>query len=73
MRNAVLQLPDLRSQNEQRQVLRVAIRQLERADLYLGAVSSLGIGDREAQRAVDQLRADVESLRRYLVDRRAEA
>jgi hypothetical protein len=71
MRNAVVQLPDLRTQSERRQVLRVAVRQLERADLYLAAVSSLEIGDLETRRAIDRIRRDLESLRRYIVDERA--
>lgn len=71
MRNAVLQLPDLRTQSEQRRVLRIAVRQLERADLYLAAAGSLELGDMEARRAIDQLRSDLESLRRYIVDERA--
>ena len=54
-----------------RRVLRIAIRQLERADLYLGAVASLDMRDDEAQGAVDGIRDDLESLRRYLVDERA--
>ncbi len=71
MRNAVLQLPDLRTQSEQRRVLRIAVRQLERADLYLAAVAGLDLGDQEARRALDRLRTDLESLRRYIVDERA--
>ena len=71
MRNAVLQLPDLRTQSEQRRVLRIAVRQLERADLYLAAAGSLELGDMEARRAIDQIRGDLESLRRYIVDERA--
>ena len=70
MRNAIVQLPAQRTAGEQRQVLRAAIRQLERADVYLAAIAYMDIGDREAQRAVNQLRADVESLRRHLSDQR---
>jgi hypothetical protein len=70
MRNAIVQLPAQRTIGEQRQVLRAAIRQLERADVYLAAIAYMDIGDREAQRAVNQLRADVESLRRHLSDQR---
>jgi hypothetical protein len=68
MRSAVLQLPTTRSATEQRQVLRAAIRQLERADLYVGAVAAMRLDDREAQRRIDRLRNDLESLRRYLVE-----
>lgn len=70
MRNAILHLPETRTASERRQVLRAAIRQLERAEVYLAAIAYMDIGDREAQRAVNQLRADVESLRRHLSDQR---
>lgn len=71
MRNAVLQLPKSRNANEQRQVLRAAIRQLERADIYLAAVAYMDLDDREAERAINQLRTDLESLRRYVAERRS--
>jgi hypothetical protein len=70
MRSAVLQMPAARSANEQRQVLRMAVRQLERADLYLGALMAMELDDRESRRAIDRLRADLEGLRRYLVEAR---
>ena len=70
MRNAILQLPEARTGNERRQVLRAAIRQLERADLYLAAVAYMELGDREAQRALNQLRTDLVSLERHLSERR---
>ena len=47
-------------------MLRAAIRQLERADIYLAAVAYMDIDDRDTRRAVNRLRTDVESLRRYL-------
>jgi len=70
MRTAILQLPETRAANEQRQVLRTAMRQLERADLYLAAVAYMELGDREAERALNQVRTDLESLRRYIGQRR---
>jgi hypothetical protein len=70
MRNAILQLPEARTPNQERQVIRTAIRQLERADIYLAAITYMKLDDREAKRAVNQLRANVESLRRYLGERR---
>jgi hypothetical protein len=72
MRNAILQLPEQRTTNEQRQVLRAAIRQLDRAEIYLAAVAYMQLNDRAAERAVRQLRADVEGLKRHLADLRAE-
>ena len=70
MQNAVLQLPKARNASERHEVLRTGIRQLERADLYLAAVAYMELDDREAERALNQLRADLESLRRYLAERR---
>lgn len=70
MRSAVLQIPEARTPNERRQVLRAAIRQIERADIYLAAVAYMDIDDRAARRALNQLRTDAERLRRYLVDLR---
>jgi acyl-CoA reductase-like NAD-dependent aldehyde dehydrogenase len=70
MRNAVAQMPEARTPNERRQVLRAASRQLERAEIYLAAVAFMELDDREAQRAVGRLRTDLESLRRYLDETR---
>ena len=56
--------------NERRRVLRAAMRQLERADLYLAAVAYMDIGDREAQRALNKVRGDLANLGRYLAERR---
>ena len=69
MRTAILQLPETRTARERRAVLRTASRQLERADLYLAAVAYMELGDRQAQRALNQLRTDLESLRRHLGER----
>ena len=70
MRNAVLQLPTSRSDNERRQVLRAAIRQLERAEVYLAAVDYMELDDRDARRAVRRLRTEVDGLTRYLAEKR---
>jgi hypothetical protein len=70
MRNAIVQLPDQRTTGERRQVLRAAIRQLERADIYLAAVMFMDIDDRPAERALSQLRADLNALRRHLGEQR---
>jgi hypothetical protein len=70
MRSAILQLPEARSAGELRQALRAAIRQLERADLYLAAVAYMELGDREAERALNQVRSDLANLERYLGERR---
>ena len=69
MRSAILQLPEARTDKEQRQVYRAAMRQLERADLYLAAVAYMDLGDREAQRALNQVRSELAGLGRYLGER----
>ena len=71
MRSAILQLPAQRTSSEKRQVLRAAIRQLDRAEIYVAAVAHMDIDEREAQRAVRRLRAELESLKQYLAAMRA--
>ena len=71
MRSAILQLPAQRTSSEKRQVLRAAIRQLDRAEIYVAAVAHMDINEREAQRAVRRLRAELESLKQYLAAMRA--
>ncbi len=71
MRNAILQLPARRTSNEQRQVLRAAIRQLDRAEIYLAAVAHMQLDDRAAERTLRQLRTDVDALKRHLAALRA--
>lgn len=66
MRAAVLQLPSARTAGERRKVLRAAIRQVDRAELYLDAVEYMDLDDREATRALGQLRSDLRSLSAYL-------
>jgi hypothetical protein len=73
MRNPILQLPAQRTTGEQRQVLRAAIRQVERAEIYLAAVAHMDLDDRAAERAVRQLRADLDALRRHLGEQRVRA
>jgi hypothetical protein len=70
MRNAIVQLPEQRTTGERRQVIRAAIRQLERADVYLAAVAFMDIDDCAAERALSQLRADLDGLRRHLSQQR---
>jgi len=66
MRSAILQLPEQRTSAERRRVLGTAIRQLERADLYLAAVVSMDVGDRDVKRLLDHLRRDLEAVNRHL-------
>lgn len=72
MRSAVLQLPNARTAGERRQVLRAAIRQLDRAELYFDAIGALDVDDRDADRALRRLRADLDALRRHLAAVRAQ-
>jgi hypothetical protein len=71
MRNAIVQLPELRTSGEQRQVLRAAIRQLDRAEIYVVAVMHMDLEDRAAERALRRLRVDLDALRRHLGEERA--
>jgi hypothetical protein len=66
MRNAIVQLPEQRTTSERRQVLRAAMRQLERAEIYLAAVAFMDIDDHPAARSLSKLRADLDGLRRHL-------
>jgi hypothetical protein len=70
MRNAIMQLPETRSAKERRFVLRAAIRQLDRAEVYLAAVAYMELEDREAKRALNQLRRDLDLLLRHLSESR---
>jgi hypothetical protein len=70
MRNAIVKLPTQRSIGERRQVLRAAVRQLDRAEIYLAAVTYMDLGDQSVDRTLSRLRADLDGLRRYLVERR---
>ena len=71
MRSAILQIPAQRTSSERRKVLDAAIRHDDRAEIYMAAVAYMDLDDREAQRAVMRLRADLESLKRYLEEMRA--
>jgi outer membrane PBP1 activator LpoA protein len=54
-----------------RKNLRIAIRQLERAELYLDAIDSLNLDDDEVDRTVRRIVGNLQALRRYLSARRA--
>jgi hypothetical protein len=70
MRNAIMQLPETRSAKERRFVIRAAIRQLDRAEVYLAAVAYMELEDREAKRALNQLRRDLDLLLLHLSESR---
>jgi len=69
----MVRMPGSRSPSDERQVLRAAIRQLDRAEIYLDAVRAMDLADAQAVRAVNQIRTSVDALRHYLVDLRARA
>jgi lysylphosphatidylglycerol synthetase-like protein (DUF2156 family) len=71
VRSAVLQLPNARTAGERRKVLRAAVRQLERAEVYFDAVEYMDVDDRQARRALAQLKSDLRSLTAYLVQLRS--
>jgi hypothetical protein len=71
VRNAIVQLPDQRTVTERRQAFRAAIRQLERAEVYLAAVAYIEPGDPAADRALIKLRADLAALHRHLARSRS--
>lgn len=66
MRNPILRFSVDNAEYTHRRLLREAVRQLERAEIYLAAVSDMEIEDRAASRALNQLRVDARDLRRHL-------
>ena len=56
-----------RAEQHRRRDLRIAIRQLERAELYLVALYSLDLGDGGVDQAVDNLVRDVRGVRQGLI------
>ena len=59
-----------RSDQYLRKNLRIAIRQLERAELYLNAVEALDLLDDHVDRHVREIVGQLRGLRRYLAERR---
>lgn len=53
--------------------LRIGIRQLERAEMYIVAVRSLELDEDEITESVDELIEHVRALRRYLLQLKATA
>lgn len=70
MRNAIVTMPEQRTHGQHRQVLRAAIRQLDRAEDYVVAVANMEIGDAEVWRSVQRLRSELERLRGRLTQLR---
>jgi hypothetical protein len=59
--------PSKRSDPQRRRNLRIAIRQLERAELYLVALHSLDLAEEGVEGAVDDVIRDLRGLRQHLV------
>jgi hypothetical protein len=70
MRNAIVTMPTQRSVSEHRQVLRSAVRQLDRAEVYLASVTYMDLGDLAVDRTLSRMRSELDAVRRYLTDRR---
>jgi hypothetical protein len=62
-----------RESQQRRRNLRTAIRQLERAELYLVALYSLNLDDPDTEASVDDLVGRVRSLERYLLEQKRSA
>lgn len=58
--------------DENRRDLRIAIRQLDRAELYIGAARSVDLGD-DLDRRLDDLIDNLDAVRHELRRARAEA
>jgi len=61
------------SDPHRRRNLRIAIRQLERAELYLVALYSLDLAEEGVEEAVDDVVRDLRGLRQHLVRTRLKA
>jgi hypothetical protein len=56
-----------------RKNLRIAIRQLERAELYLNAVDALDLEDDQVEKHLREMVGQLRAMRRYLAERRQTA
>ena len=70
MRNAIVTMPEQRTDGQHRQVLRAAIRQLEKAEDYIVAVTNMEIADAEVWRSARRLRSELVQLRGRLTQLR---
>jgi hypothetical protein len=62
-----------RASQYRRRSLRIAIRQIERAELYVVALSSLELGDAGLDESVEQLLDHMRLLRHHLLQLKASA
>ena len=56
MREPVVDFPSPEDRFERRDALRIAARQIQRADLYLEAVANMGVLDRASERSLNEIR-----------------
>lgn len=66
MRDPLVSFPSPDDLSARRGALRTAIRQLDRAGLYLEAVANMGVLDHAPQRSLHELRRDLEWLRSHI-------
>jgi len=59
-----------REARHRRRQLRIAIRQVERAELYLVALGSLGLDDSESRKRVQDLVQRLQALQRHFIELR---
>ena len=62
-----------RADSYQRKNLRIAIRQLERAELYLNAVDALDLEDDQVEKHLRDMVGRLRAVRRYLAEKRQTA
>lgn len=62
-----------RASQYRRRSLRIAIRQIERAELYVVALNSLELGDDGIDESVEQVLDHMRSLHQYLLQLRTSA
>ena len=62
-----------RADSYQRKNLRIAIRQLERAELYLNAVDALDLEDDQVEKHLRDMVGRLRALQLYLVEKRQTA
>ena len=66
MLSSIVRLTATRTAGEESRRLTAAVRQLDRADLYLAATTHMEIDDPAAVRTITQLRAEIRSVQKRL-------
>jgi Trk K+ transport system NAD-binding subunit len=71
MRNSIVQLPAAPTGDERRNVRRAAIRQVDRAEVYIAAVEYMELGERESESVVRRVRTELDWLGKHLAAERS--